>query len=348
MFASRIGDARNGRRFGDLSLRLAEQFDVDAWTGRVSTIYFSVIFSCNNPLREAVGPLDEARKVALNCGDIEFAMLNAVFSCVLQLDILPIPELIESIREYQETMKTYGQKLNLRQVDPSLWILLSCSGQKHGDISVLEEASERIVSEQRNPGVSSSLVVQWLNYAKSLVAFLFGRPDEAMCFTKLYKTIADYPSGCGDCCMSCLVFCLILCQKLRENRWNLVLLLECNRRIRALRGWAAKSPFNNLGKVHLLEAEVASILGRNDRAHLKYVSSISIASQSGFYLQTALANELAGKHFLRLKDRAMATTYLEEAEKVYRSWGGHAKADHLAAEVGLKCSNNKTHSRWHL
>ena len=103
--------------------------------------------------------------------------------------------------------------------------------------------------------------------------------------------------------------------------------------MKQMRLWADEAPSNFLGKLYLLEAEWASLFGRNDQAHRRYISAAALLKESGFYLQTALSLELAGKHFARIREDGLAVRFLRQALDKYREWGGHAKADHLETEV---------------
>lgn len=330
----RFGDVKNGQRYGDLALRLTDRFKVDAWTGRVATLYYATVFVWRRPFREAIQPMRDARQIALACGDIEFALLNANMMCLLQIDRVPIPDLVDTIREYQETMKTFGQTVNLQLLQPTLYILLSCSGVTEGDFTVLQDASDRVGSFQEvlDP---TSLVTMWIHYARMIVGYVFGDLDEAARCLRFCSSLVNNPTGAGDATMPCVIDGLMAIELYRRDRWKVGLLCRIRKRIRQLRRFSAHSPMNFLGKLHLVQAEFASLQGRDQRAYFKYTSSISLYRESGVHLQLGLANELAGKHFLRLNETDMAIRFLKEAERVYRNWGGHAKADHLVAEVKL-------------
>lgn len=84
----RVGDTANGQRFGNLALRLTEMYQVEAWMGRVATFYFSSVQTWTRPFRESLPPMRAARQIALLSGDIEFAMVNANLTCVLELDLV--------------------------------------------------------------------------------------------------------------------------------------------------------------------------------------------------------------------------------------------------------------------
>lgn len=329
IFWYRAGDFENGQRFGTLALRLTERYQVDAWIGRVATFYFSSVQTWRKPFHESTESMRAARQIALASGDVEFGMINAILTFFLELDLVPIPDLVDTVRDHQETMRKHGQKVNLQMLQPSLLIILSCAGGDEGDVTVMEEAAE----EFSKMVDSTTLVAQWHHYARMCVALLFGNIDEACRHRSLCPSLIAHPAGSGDIVMPCFIDGLLAVAICRRQRWKMpFLMLRAHRRIRQLRRFAAASPMNFLGKLHLLQAEVASLMGRNDRAHMLYTSAIVLMREAGFKSQLGLANELAGKHFLRLKDER-AGQFLTEADRVYRGWGGIAKADHLVAEI---------------
>lgn len=321
------GDVAHGQRFGALALRLTEEFRVDSWTARVSTMYYSSVLPWRRPFHESLKPMRVAKQVSLASGDIEFAMINANLFCVLELDVTPIEILLKKISEYHTTMTRFGQAVNKLMLYPSLYILLSCEGGNHSDFTVIQDAKQLSGPfDERNPG--TSLVSQWCHYARMLVAYLFDDIQGAQHCAILCSSLVNHPVGSADIAMPCLIDGLLSVERCRRRRILLPLLLpRARRRLAQLRRFAIASPRNFLGKLHLLKAELASICGLSQRALLHYESAIVLLRDAGFFLQSALANELAAKHFLRRKDIDRAEVHMEEAEQIYRRWGGHVSVN---------------------
>jgi class 3 adenylate cyclase/GAF domain-containing protein len=87
---------------------------------------------------------------------------------------------------------------------------------------------------------------------------------------------------------------------------------------------------NYAHRVHLLEAELARVLGRHAEARDHYDRAIRLARQNRFLNDVALASELAGRYFDRLDMAHLARAYLRDAHAEYRHWGAHALARQLA------------------
>eukprot|EP00977_Amphora_coffeiformis_P009378 scaffold2155_cov162-Amphora_coffeaeformis.AAC.7 len=329
-----FGDIKSAQKYGDFALQLAQKFEADAWMARAAAFYYATTFCWGNAFQEAVAPLQRARRVAFAYGDVEFALLSTTLLSFVQFNLLPIPDLVAAIRESQATMKRYGQQVNLKLVQPQLYLLLTCSGDIGRDFSEWQGTPEGMMASYE-AGDRVSLTASWIHYFRMTVALIFHDFQEACRCSRNCDDLLENPTGCGDITMPCLLDCVLSVEMIRQNRCNGSRLLRVRKRIRQLHRLAKESPLNVMGKLHLAQAEVASTCGRRERAYMKYVSAIALSEKSGFLFQTALANELAGKHFLRFGSKDLATRYLNEAVRVYHVWGATAKVNHLVAELGL-------------
>lgn len=89
---------------------------------------------------------------------------------------------------------------------------------------------------------------------------------------------------------------------------------------------------NFLGKVHLLKAELAVATGDHLSALAEFTSAVLYSREGSFIMQEALANERAAKYYFSRNETEKGTTYLREALRLYKEWGGVAKVEHLEAE----------------
>jgi len=69
--------------------------------------------------------------------------------------------------------------------------------------------------------------------------------------------------------------------------------------------------------------------GRICCGHWQRISTILLSDEGGYVLQHALANERAGKYFLRRGEKEVGSGYLKESLSVYDKWGGKAEVEHL-------------------
>ena len=93
--------------------------------------------------------------------------------------------------------------------------------------------------------------------------------------------------------------------------------------------WANHAPMNFLHKFHLVEAEKHNVLDKNMEAMEFYDLAITGAKENKYIHEEALANELAGKFYLKLGRQKIAKAYLNDAYYSYFHWGAKAKVKDL-------------------
>ena len=330
--AQRSGYFEAGQRYGELSLRFRTKFSDTSWASQTEALYYGVTYSWTHPAKDGISPLRSVRTHARTRGDKETSTIAANILCVLEFDLIPIPQLVDKIIEYHHSMRAWGQGFNLGLLHPISYIVVKCSG-KHADLFPAVSEADACISSFRREVNSASLLLQWSHLAVMWCYFIFGEFDEAVRAAQFCSFVLEHPHGLGDATMGCLCDYLLTIARLRLNRGNAGLIWRARKRIKQFRCWVDLCPVNFLGKLYLVEAEWASLWGNDKKAHRKYVSSISLFKDHGSYQYTAVATELAGKHFLRIRNRTEGERFLRQAIGRYHEWGGHAKADHLATEA---------------
>lgn len=90
-----------------------------------------------------------------------------------------------------------------------------------------------------------------------------------------------------------------------------------------------------LHKYYILEADVNATLGlARGKEKAMFDKAISTATRAGFVQDGALANELAGAHFLRKADKFWAKHYLTSAYSMYETWEARAKTNQMLEVYG--------------
>lgn len=101
------------------------------------------------------------------------------------------------------------------------------------------------------------------------------------------------------------------------------------RHYKQIQVWAEHSPQTFENRAALAAAEIARIEGRILDAQDLYEKAIRSAHTHGFVHNEALANELAGLFYAARGYEKIATTYIREARYCYLRWGADAKAAKL-------------------
>ena len=169
----------------------------------------------------------------------------------------------------------------------------------------------------------------WTHFYRMLLCYMLGDFESAEVHSSVCRVAESNPFGTSDRVLFVFYDGLVaLSQKKSRARLKIA-----KNSIKTFKNWAKHSPENFLGKLYLLEAELAAKTGEVDRAHSKYTSAISLSREGGYEMQHALANERAGKFFLDLGEDGLARPYLNDALNVYSKWGGIMKVDHLKQEL---------------
>jgi len=176
----------------------------------------------------------------------------------------------------------------------------------------------------------------WLSVTKLTLAYHFDR-DEALadCLAWAEKFLAA-----GACLQSVAQFYLYQALaglkqpgngKSRRRAHTLDLVA---RNLRWMKRWSESTPSKFQHKYHLIAAEVARVTGDVDGALSHYEQTINGARASGFTHEEALANELYARFWADRGHDRFASLFMREAQSLYRKWGAHAKAEHLAKRFG--------------
>ncbi|MEM7354096.1 MAG: AAA family ATPase, partial [Acidobacteriota bacterium] len=101
-----------------------------------------------------------------------------------------------------------------------------------------------------------------------------------------------------------------------------------------LTAWAGGCEENFGCKAILVQAEIARLDGEVLRATELYDAAIEAAAEHRFLQVEAMANELAGRLYLRLGRSRLARFYLSAAHRTFQRWGAEAKVKRLEAQYG--------------
>ncbi|MBD2182944.1 PAS domain S-box protein [Planktothrix sp. FACHB-1355] len=96
-----------------------------------------------------------------------------------------------------------------------------------------------------------------------------------------------------------------------------------------MKEWVYDNPNKFKHKYDLVEAEIARVLGQNERANEYYQLAIQEASQNGYIQEEALANELAAEFYLSLGIKKVGEFYLTQSYYTYIRCGAKAKVKDL-------------------
>ena len=330
LLCANVDEINDGFRCGELALQIYQKFDDKAWLGRISAWFYGSVYLWRKPVRGIFDRIKSAHRAALETGDIEFAMMNANIYCWESFDVSSLTKLERIVAGFSNRMEAYGQESVFMMIKPLWQTIHNMMGKSFGDPTVLTgEVMDQEYTIQYARENNKTLLL-WIHFYRMFLAYILGDFELAEVHASVCR-VAEYSHfGSSDRVLFVFYDGLISLARSKRDRARLQTM---KRSIRMFKTWAKSCPANFLGKLYFLEAELAATTGDFDRAHSMYTSAISHSREGGYMVQHALANERAGKFFLKRGDSVMARSYLKEAIQIYEQWGGTAKLLQLKSEV---------------
>ncbi len=260
--------------------------------------------------------------------------MNASLYIWNSVDRVPIHEIEGRARSLTERMSFLGQDKGAYMLRPVWQMSLNFLGKAHGDPTeltgeVLKDADLETLLREGGRGRTMHFNA---SLYKLMLAYHFSDFETAARYTTQARLVYQ-TFGTLGAALARLYDSLALLEVMKQRQTRKGMSAVTNH-LKMFRYWAHRCPENNMGKLCLIEAEVARVKGDDWEAQAKYYCAILLARDGGILMEQALANERAGKFQLELGHRMKASEFLREALRLYREWGGIAKVDHLLEEIG--------------
>ena len=331
------GDVATGYKFGELALALIDRFDARPLRPRTLFLFNGFIAHWRNHYRDTFAPLREAYRAGLEGGDFDFAGL-AAFDYTFQAYWAGenLTSLERELAGYAEVFRTLKQEitvrlLNLYRQATSTLIAGSATPDKLTGECCDEDAIVPVLEATHDINALCQLHLH-----KMILAYLFRRHDEAArhaAKVREYLEGLTATQGVPVYHFYAVLNDLALAEKgfSAQEKKSPLGQKPVQQAIKKLRKWSALAPMNYAHRLHLVEAELARVLGRDAEARGHYDQAILLAGQHQFLNDVALAAELAGRYYIECGLTHVARAYLRDAHYGYQQWGAHALARELEA-----------------
>ena len=107
---------------------------------------------------------------------------------------------------------------------------------------------------------------------------------------------------------------------LMRRRWK----KRAMKSLKLIRSWVKKGNPNVVHYLDLLEAELAALDGKNDKAEEKYKLALAVSATNGLVQDKALSHELASAYFGRIGDNYWRNYHLGKCKECFTEWGATA------------------------
>jgi predicted ATPase/class 3 adenylate cyclase len=328
-----LDDPATGYEFGKLAVAMNDKLDDIALKSRVMYVYTMFVLHWNEHWSNMTPWFRRGIESGYQSGDLLYLAYSAQ-DCVIwdpRLDLETAAQehadLLTIVRDcaYQDSFDSGSLFLQMQRNFLGLTESL-CS---MNDASFNED---RCVEGMRRRGFMTGIA----NYHiyKAEICFLYGEHGQALEHVRKQDQLVASSMSLPQLVRFYLVAFLTLaaCYGNMEDDEKATTRRRLRRDLRRMSRWAANCPDNFLHLTLLMQAELARLDGRVERASLQYNQAIDAAHASGFRRDEAMANELAGRHLLAARGRKAAEGYLHAACNHYEQWGARRKVEHLEGE----------------
>jgi predicted ATPase/serine phosphatase RsbU (regulator of sigma subunit)/tRNA A-37 threonylcarbamoyl transferase component Bud32 len=331
-----LGDIDGAYRFCQLSLRSVAGVNDRLYRTLAVVAFESCIRHWKEPLRLTLPELLHGYHEGLDLGNQEYASLSVSVYCIHQFFVgEPLAEVKTAFQEYENLIQQFKQEVIVYQMRPWHQLILNLQNERTNESddlngAIFNEAEMLPIFEKNCLGIPTFYTyiakAIWLyhcgKYAASLEAARLAEPlQETAPVTTAYANWYFYRS----------LACLALCSTTSKPNQP-IYLKQVAKNQRKAKQWALCCPANYQHRYHLVEAERLRVLGKTAEAMQYYDRAIQGAIEQEYINEAALANELAGKFYLRLGRERVAQTYLLDARHCYLRWGATFKVAQLDAE----------------
>ncbi|OQW90916.1 MAG: hypothetical protein BWK79_18365, partial [Beggiatoa sp. IS2] len=351
-----VGDIENGYKSGKLAWKLVQHFDVKAIASTVGCIFNGAVRVWVEPLKETLKDLLEAYHTGENTGNLMFATLSLSFYANhiywLGMDLVTVER---EIAKYNEVLRNLKQEMFIDILDVYQQSALNLLGKTPPHSSGAENTprltKEEVVTlhlfkgpvydeatrlpihlETKN---SYSLAHLYLN--KVVMCYLF--EEFAPAADHAHKGGQEYignVQGQGSVPVFNFYDSLSKLAKIRldhpkfdqENERGILLEKVTANQV-LMKKWADHAPANYAHKHALVQAEISHITGNFLETRDLFDHAVTLAVNSGYLQDEALANELAARFYLNRNQKHVARHYLRDAIYAYLRWGAVAKVQQL-------------------
>lgn len=328
ILCSRMGEVAAGHRFGQLALKICDEYPLNAAKARTLGTVYCFTFHWQKPLRDSVQPSLEGHHIGIETGDFSFASSNAYlyvrhayFSghnlTVLSHRINTLSRTVRQLKQMRAAnmLDMYQQIcLNWQQETAQPYCLVGPAFDENEVLPLFE------ASQDKNR-------ISTLLCNKLILAYFFEAYDEAMRLSREVEKRADGLSASiylplfhfYDSLTRLALF------SSRDTAGQERILARVSTTQKQLHHWADNAPMNFRHKWLLVAAEEAAARQQFGQAREYYDEAIALAREHRYLQEEGLANELAAKFYRRRGQDGLAHFYAQAAMACYGRWGATAK-----------------------
>jgi predicted ATPase len=330
-----FGKYQEATRYSRLGVSLFEQDNEVEFMARLFAAHYGCVAGFTEPIVDSLKPLLKAHRIGFHTGDTEFSSLCADIYCFMAFEFnVPLHEIEQQWKPLHEIMLIAEHDSLLKLCTPAVQMVHHLMGftddplSPRGDMIDYDAFARRAENENR-PELVAEVVC-----ARMYLYYIFNEYKLAGWYASQLKVGATRPTF--ERVNGCFRLGLVAAALVRENIDRRRNIRKASQSVRMLEKFATLGPHNSLDRLHLVRAELASSLGRNDQAFRDYVSAIWATGGSQSISVRALANECCARHLDRLGKTNVAAKYFRDSIAAYDEWGAVAKVKQLSGWAAVR------------
>lgn len=332
-----LGDHRAGDAFGRLVLALIDRFDTQRLRAEVTFVYGYFANSWIRGLADSEQVFARAYQAGVDSGDVFHA--SCACSGIVQNMLMRgagFDAILGACERFEQFLTRVDAQENLGSLRAIRQTVRNLSGQTAAPESFSDADFDEETYVTGLAGYGSPHFAHHYYVDKLLTQLLWGRNREALETSRASARLLKDSPGMQHAAEHHFLTGLLHAQ-LHGDAGGLAQVghrRAVRSAARRFRTWARDFPDAYAHKQHLLEAELARMGGRLERAAQLYDRAIEGAEKAGYQQIQALAHDLAGRFHLRRGVARTARYHLTEAAAGYHRWGATALAADLTQRHG--------------
>lgn len=319
-------------QWGQIALRLIQRWEDRSLEAATRHVVHNLVCPWMVPLKTV---LDDSRAVfaiGRRTGDLEYASYAAHTYVYLAIYAgRPLEPLLEEALTIGQQMRALGQINAIHVHEPFEQLLKCMTGAKPNSATLDDDGFDEGAMLARWEAEGSRSGIFILRMQMGIVRYLFGDVAEAC---EQFEVARQYTDAAPSAWLvpvfhqfAALAACAAWDGLDDTRRASLRSHIEASTEV--LRKLAAHAPVNFAHRVSLIEGEVARIDGDSDAALAHFTRALALGGEAGWVGDIALAHELAARVHRERGRTDEARRHGDAAEKIYRGWGAHAKAERV-------------------
>jgi len=332
MAGSRLGDYKVGYEFGQLGMKLVEQFNNASLSCKVLEVFGAHINPWRSHIKKGLPILRNAYQIGVEFVDI-WAGYNS-YHLVLQRIIAGenFDSILDESNKYLEFNKQIKNSALVGSQQLYQYFILNLQGLTLDKFSFSDEDFDEYQCLQMWEEKKFMTGIVPYNLFKTQIFFLYGDYKNALKTAKNSDKIIFFITGIPNQVDHYMYYSLILTAlyptATNSQQQEYEEILKVNQQ--KMKIWADNCHENFLHKYLLVEAEIARITGKGiELIWDLYDRAIASAHENEYIQNEALGNELAAKFWLGKGKEEIAKLYMNKAHYGYQLWGAKRKVEDL-------------------